>query len=92
MNEKVTLVEILKSNLRLVGVAENKLDSGPIIFSSDELTIFYSSDVVDDFPDSSTNSQNSNQSNQFVFRTVSFFDVKKAIRSVKSNAVDQMIK
>jgi Reverse transcriptase (RNA-dependent DNA polymerase) len=78
---------VLWKNLKMVGVAEDKLDSGPIIFSPDELNNFYSSDVAIDLPNSSTNSSTSNQSDQFTFRTVSFFDVKKAIRSVKSNAV-----
>jgi negative regulator of genetic competence, sporulation and motility len=41
----------------------------------------------DDLPDPSTNTSNSNQSNKFVFSTVAFFDVKRAIRFVKSNAV-----
>jgi hypothetical protein len=63
------------------------MDSGPIIFSADELNTFYSSDVVRDLPNSSTNSSTSNQSDQFTFRTVSFSVVKKAIRAVKSNAV-----
>jgi hypothetical protein len=76
---------VLWRNLRVVGVAENKLDSGPIMFPPDELNTFYSSDVVRDLPN--TNSVLSNQSDHFIFRTVSFCDVKKAIRSVKSNAV-----
>jgi hypothetical protein len=34
----------------MVGVAENKLDSGPIMFSPDELNTFYSLDVVRNLP------------------------------------------
>jgi hypothetical protein len=71
----------------LVGVAENKLDSSPIMFPPDELNTFYSSDVVRDLPNSNTVLSHSNQSNHFIFRTVLFCDVKKAIRSVESNAV-----
>jgi Reverse transcriptase (RNA-dependent DNA polymerase) len=78
---------VLWKNLRSVGAAEDKLDAGPIIFSPDELNNYYSSDVVRDLPNTNTNSSTSNQSDHFIFRTVSFFDVKKAIRSVKSNAV-----
>jgi Reverse transcriptase (RNA-dependent DNA polymerase) len=42
---------------------------------------------VRDLPNSNTVLSPSNQSDHFIFRTVSFCDVKKAIRSVKSNAV-----
>jgi hypothetical protein len=68
---------VLRRNLRVVGVAENKLDSGPIMFSPDELNTFYSSDVVRDLPNSNTVLSSSNQSDHFIFRTVSFCDVKK---------------
>jgi Reverse transcriptase (RNA-dependent DNA polymerase) len=78
---------VLWKNLRSVGAAEDKLDSGPIMFSPDELNNFYSSDTVPYSPNTSSNPSISNQPDKFVFRTVSFFDVKKAIRSVKSNAV-----
>jgi hypothetical protein len=41
---------ILWRNMRPVGAAEDKLNSGLIIFYPDELHGFYSSDVVDDLP------------------------------------------
>jgi hypothetical protein len=78
---------ILWKNLKVAGVSENKLNSGPIMFSPDELNTFYSSDVVGDLPNSNTVLSPSNQSDHFIFRSVSFCDVKKAIGSVKSNAV-----
>jgi Reverse transcriptase (RNA-dependent DNA polymerase) len=68
----------------VVGVDENKLDSSPIMFPLDELNTFYSSDVVRDIPNSKTVLSPSKRSEHFIFRTVTFCD---AIRSVKSNAV-----
>jgi hypothetical protein len=56
--------------------AEDKLDSGPILFSPDELNTVYSSDIR------TNNSYRSNQSDSFVFRTVSFSVIKNAIRSI----------
>jgi Reverse transcriptase (RNA-dependent DNA polymerase) len=79
--------KVLWRNLKLVGAAEDKLDNSPIIFSPDELNTFYSLDCDTDLPNSNETSSTSNQSNQFIFRTVSFSVVKQAIRSVKSNAV-----
>jgi len=79
--------KILWKNLKLVGAAEDKLDSSPVIFSPDELNSFYSSDIVTDLPDSSLPPSSSNQSDHFDFRTVTFSVVKQAICSVKSNAV-----
>jgi Reverse transcriptase (RNA-dependent DNA polymerase) len=77
---------ILWNNLKSVGAAENKLDTGPVLFSPDELNDFYSLNSGADLPDPSS-TPNSSQSDQFVFRTVPFSDVKQAIRSIKSNAV-----
>jgi hypothetical protein len=51
-------------------VAENKLDSGPIIFSPDELKTFHFSDVVRDVPNSNAVLSPSNQSDHFIFRTI----------------------
>jgi hypothetical protein len=65
----------------------DKLDSSAIIFSPNKLDTFNSSEVVRDLPNTNTNSSTSNQCDHLIFRTVSFCDVKKAIRSVKSNAV-----
>jgi hypothetical protein len=54
----------------VIGVAENKLDSGPIMFPPDELNTFYSSDVVRDLPNSNTVLSHSNQLDHFIFHTV----------------------
>jgi Reverse transcriptase (RNA-dependent DNA polymerase) len=78
---------ILWKNLRSVGAAEDKMDSGPVIFSADELNRSYSLNDGVTLLDSSNISSTSNQSEKFVFRTVSFFVVKQAFRSIKSNAV-----
>jgi hypothetical protein len=63
---------VLWRNLRVVGVAENKLDSCPIMFPPDELNTFYSSEVVRNLPNSNTVFSPSNQSDHFIFRTVYF--------------------
>jgi Reverse transcriptase (RNA-dependent DNA polymerase) len=77
---------ILWKNLKTIGAAEDKLDTGPVLFSPEELNTFYSLDTLIDLP-SPCVSSTSNRSDHFVFRTVSFSVVKQAIRSVKSNAV-----
>jgi hypothetical protein len=77
----------LWKNLRAIGAAGDKLDTGPIIFSPDELNTFYSLDVDVDLPGPSIPSSISNESDLFAFRTVPFSDVKRAIRLIKSNAV-----
>jgi hypothetical protein len=71
---------VLWRNLRVVGMAEKKRDSGPIMFPPDGLNTFYLSDLERDLPNSNTVLSPSNQSDHIIFRTVSFCDVKKAIR------------
>jgi hypothetical protein len=70
-----------------IGAAEDKLDTGPVIFSPDELNTFYSLDPGADLPGPSIPSSTSNQADYFAFHTVLFSDVKRAIRLIKSNAV-----
>jgi hypothetical protein len=41
---------ILWKNLKIVGAAQDKLDTGPVLFSSEELNSFYSLDTVTDLP------------------------------------------
>jgi retron-type reverse transcriptase len=77
---------VLWKNLKVVGAAEDKLDTGPVLFPPDELNTFYSLDVAVDLPSPSF-SPTSNRSDLFVFHTVSFSAVKHAVRSIKSNAV-----
>jgi hypothetical protein len=77
---------ILWKNLKTFGVTEDKLDTGPVLFSPEDLNTFYATDSGDDLP-SSSNFQSTEQTELFTFRTVSFSVVKKAIRSIKSNAV-----
>jgi Reverse transcriptase (RNA-dependent DNA polymerase) len=79
--------EILWKNLKTIGAAEDKLDSVPILFSPDELNISYSLNAEVELPRPNTSSPISNQSDYFGFCTVSFSDVKQAIRSIGSNAV-----
>jgi hypothetical protein len=79
--------QILWNNLKMVGAADDKLDTGPVLFSADELNTFYSLDSGTVLSSINSTSSILNQSNLFTFRTVSFFEVKRALRSIKSNAV-----
>jgi hypothetical protein len=63
------------------------LDTGPVIFSPDELNIFYSLDTGVDLPGPSIPSSTTNQAYLFAFHTVPFSGVKRAIQLIKSNAV-----
>jgi hypothetical protein len=78
--------KIIWKNLRAIGAAQDKLDTGPIIFSPDELNTFYSLDSGVDLPGPIIPSTASNESDLFAFHTVPFSDVKRAIRMIKSNA------
>jgi hypothetical protein len=73
--------------LKIVGAAEDRLDAGPILSSPEELNTFYSIDAVVDLPPTNVLQLTSNQSDSFVFRTVSFSEVKDALRSIGSDAV-----
>jgi hypothetical protein len=78
--------KILWKNLRSVGAVDSSLDTAPVIFSPDELNVFYSSNIVVDPPSPRPSSQTL-RTGLFNFRTVSISEVKNAIRSTKSNAV-----
>jgi hypothetical protein len=72
--------------LKTVGAAKNPLDTGPVIFSPDELNCYYSSDVVTDQPVDTPSAQTP-QSEGFNFRTVSISTTKPPIRGIRSNAI-----
>jgi hypothetical protein len=76
---------ILWKNLKSIGAVE--LDTGPVIFSPDELNTFYSLNAEVDLPGTNIPSSTSNQADLFTFRTVPLSDVKRAIRLIKSNEV-----
>jgi hypothetical protein len=74
--------KILWKTLRTIGAAEDKLDTGLIIFSPDELNTFYSLDAGVDLPGLNIPLSISNESDLFAFSTVPFSDVKCAIRLI----------
>jgi Reverse transcriptase (RNA-dependent DNA polymerase) len=78
--------KILWKNLKSIGVTENQHDSGPIIFSPDQLNNFYCSSPVVDTPGTNLEQQSA-ECNQFSFQTVSLSVVKCAVRSIGSEAV-----
>jgi hypothetical protein len=78
---------VLWKNLKVVSATEDLLESGPVMFSPDQLNTFYSLNGGADLPNPSISSSISYQSDHFVFCTVSFSVVKQSIRSIKSNAV-----
>jgi hypothetical protein len=77
----------LWKNLKLIGAAEDTLDTAPVIFSPNDLNSFYSSHVSVELPESRIPPIDSNLTDPFVFRTVPFSTVKRAIRSIGSDAV-----
>jgi hypothetical protein len=81
----------LWQNLRTVGAAKNPLDTGPVIFSPDELNCYYSSDIVTD-PPVYTPSAQTPQSEGFNFRMASISTTKRAIRGIRTNAIIIILK
>jgi hypothetical protein len=58
---------VLWKKLKSIGAAEDKLDTGSVIFSPDELNTFYSLDPGVDLPVSGIPSSISNQADLFAF-------------------------
>jgi hypothetical protein len=81
LNHELAMTKIL----RTVGAAENPLDTGPVIFSPDELSCCYSSDIMTNQPVYTP--LYSPQSEGVNFQTVSISTTKPAIRGIRSNAV-----
>jgi hypothetical protein len=72
--------------VRTFGAAESPLNTGPVIFSLDELNCYYSSDIGTNQPVYTPAAQ-TRQSEGFNFQTVSIFTTKRAFRGIRSNAI-----